>query len=54
MDLWNSFSNLDDAKRSSITGYTLLGGICNSFRYSIVEDLGFNNIQNAAHELGHK
>ena len=29
-------------------------GICGSNKYSIVEFIGFNNVQNTAHELGHK
>jgi hypothetical protein len=40
--------------RSSIVGLSQIGGICSQNKYSIVEYLGFNEIQNAAHELGHK
>jgi hypothetical protein len=32
-----------------------MGGICNNDnKYSILEFNGFNQIQNAAHELGHR
>jgi len=39
-----------------VTGYTIAnGGIgIPGLKYSIIESIGFNNIQNAAHELGHR
>ncbi len=40
--------------RSSAVGYSTVGGICGKNKYSIVEDIGFNNMLNIAHELGHK
>jgi hypothetical protein len=46
-------STLPAASRSSSIGFSAIGGICSPSRYAIVEYLGFNNIQNAAHELGH-
>ena len=41
---------------SPVSGYTIkMGGICdNANKYSILEFNGFNQIQNAAHELGHR
>ncbi len=40
--------------RSAVIGYSSIGGICTTNKYSLVEFIGFNNIQNAGHELGHK
>ncbi len=40
--------------RSAAIGYSNIGGICSKKSYSIVEYIGFNNMQNAAHELGHR
>ena len=39
-----------------MTGFTIAnGGIgIPGLKYSIIESIGFNNIQNAAHELGHR
>jgi hypothetical protein len=35
-------------------GYTQeIGGVCSNKKYSIIEYTGFNQIQNAAHELAH-
>ena len=53
LDLWNPKNDLNPTSRASITGYSFTKSVCGSFRYSIIEDEGFNNIQNAAHELGH-
>ena len=36
-------------------GYTqAIGGVCGNQKYSIIEYAGFNQIQNAAHELAHR
>ncbi len=36
-------------------GYTqAIGGVCGNQKYSIIEYSGFNQIQNAAHELAHR
>ena len=36
-------------------GFTqAIGGICGTQKYSIIEYNGFNQIQNAAHELAHR
>jgi hypothetical protein len=40
--------------RSAAIGYSNIGGICSKNSFSIVEYIGFNNMQNAAHELGHR
>ena len=34
--------------------WTIVGGICSTNRFSLVEDIGLHNQANAAHELGHK
>ena len=55
LDIWSS--DIKDPRiSSSVIGYTIgLGGICdNTNKYSILEFNGFNQIQNAAHELGHR
>ena len=55
LDIWSS--DIKDPRiSSSVTGYTIkVGGICNNTnKYSILEFNGFNQIQNAAHELGHR
>ena len=46
----------DQISTCSVVGKTLkIGGIGQSnFKYSIIEAAGFNEIQNAAHELGHR
>lgn len=54
MDLWDSNTMLTSSQRSSIVGLSYVGQICTSYKYSIIEEEGFNNMQNAAHELGHK
>jgi len=43
-------------KNCQVTGYTsAIGGIgITGRKYSIIKSVGFNNIQNAAHELGHR
>jgi hypothetical protein len=53
LDLWDPNHRWPESTRSSTTGYAFVKGVCSSFKYSIIEDDGFNNIQNAAHELGH-
>ena len=53
LDIWTSSAG-SSSQRSSIVGFSNIGGICSQNQYSIVEYLGFNEIQNAAHELGHK
>ena len=53
LDIWSAGTR-DPAARSSIIGYTFIGGICSPNKYSIIEFNGFNQIQNAAHELGHR
>ena len=46
---------MSEKERHSITGYTSsIGGICGTSSYSILEFDGFNEIQNSAHELGHR
>ncbi len=52
MDIWGTSGS--DSSRSGVSGYSWVGGICGTNKYSLVEDIGLNNIQNAAHELGHK
>ena len=48
-------SSLLPSQRRGAIGYTsLIGGVCSSKKYSIVEYAGFNEIQNAAHELAHR
>lgn len=47
-------TGLPPSSRSAVIGLSSIGGICSPLRYSIVEFLGINEIQNAAHELGHK
>jgi hypothetical protein len=37
-----------------VTGVSRIGGICGSYRYSIIEEMGFFNHITATHELGHK
>ena len=54
MDLWNPTVNMTAAVSSGIVGYSIVGGICGPARYSLVEEEGFNNMHNAAHELGHR
>ena len=50
-----SDSSLTPALRTGAIGYTsLIGGICGSQKYTIVEYMGFNQIQNSAHELAHR
>ena len=53
-DIWMNISLYSPASRSSAVGFSSIGSICSPNRYSIIEYLGFNNIQNAAHELGHR
>jgi hypothetical protein len=53
MDLWDSNSKSLPSSRSAITGLSFVSQICTKYRYSIIEEEGFNNMQNAAHELGH-
>ena len=53
LDIW------DQRGGFGVTGCVLknggIGGICNSQKkYSLLEFNGFNEIQNAAHELGHR
>jgi hypothetical protein len=52
-DIWGT-SGINDAARSAVIGYSTVGGICSLNKYSIVEYLGFNDVYNAVHELGHK
>ena len=48
-------SSLLPSQRRGAIGYTsLIGGVCSSKKYSIIEYAGFNQIQNAAHELAHR
>ena len=50
-----SDSSLLPQLRRAAIGYTdAIGGICGIHKYSIIEYSGFNQIQNAAHELAHK
>ena len=41
-------------RRGALGSTVAIGGICGSQKYSIIEYSGFNQIQNAAHELGHR
>jgi len=52
-DIWSNSASASAATRSGVIGYSIVGGVCSTNKYSIVEDMGFNNIGNAAHELGH-
>jgi hypothetical protein len=54
MDIWDSDLNKNNDTREGVIGFSYVGGICGNNTYSIVEDMGFFNIPNAAHELGHK
>ena len=55
LDIWYSDSSQTPQTRSSVTGYTISnGGICSGNKYSILEFNGFNEIENSAHELGHR
>ena len=55
LDIWMSDSSIPPSQRRGAIGYTsLIGGVCSSKKYSIVEYAGFNEIQNAAHELAHR
>ena len=54
MDLWDTNTNEEASARAEITGLSFLSQICTKNKYSIIEEEGFNNIQNAAHELAHK
>ena len=48
-------TSLSPILRKAAIGYTaLIGGICGLQKYSIIEFSGFNQIQNAAHELAHR
>ena len=50
-----SESSATPIQRKGIIGYTDgIGGICSSHKFAIVEYNGFNQIQNAAHELAHR
>jgi hypothetical protein len=51
LDIWG-----DNKKESQgVIGYTQkIGGICSETKYSVIEWSGFAQIQNAAHELGHR
>lgn len=54
-DIWMSESSATPIQRKGIIGYTDgIGGICSSHKFAIVEYNGFNQIQNAAHELAHR
>ena len=51
--MWSSSAG-SDASRSGVVGLAYLAGICDSNRYSIVEDKGgFSSIGVTAHEIGH-
>ena len=44
-DLWGPFGRGSTPSSSSaIVGYCVLGGICSSNRYSIIEEFSFNSI----------
>ncbi len=53
-DIWSSNTALSNNTRSLVSGLSNTLGICTSNRYSIIEEIGFNNAHNAAHELGHR
>ena len=53
-DIWNDYTSQDPGARHATLGYSMrIPGICSKEKYSIMEFNGFNEIQNAAHELGH-
>ena len=54
LDIWDNDITKSNDSRSSIIGFSSIGGICSSNQYSIIEFGGLNSIENAAHELGHK
>jgi hypothetical protein len=51
LDIWGN--NITDPQ--GVIGITQkIGGICGETKYSVIEWNGFAQIQNAAHELGHR
>ncbi len=55
MDIWRAGAVQDPKSSSQVVGYTgQIGGICTPVGYSIVEFMGFNQIQNGAHEMAHR
>ena len=53
MDIWST--NQNPSQSSKAIGFTgQIGGICTPVGYSIVEFIGFNQIQNGAHEMAHR
>ncbi len=52
LDIWRDSYSKDSR---DVIGYTQeIGGICSQTKYSVVEWDGFLQIQNIAHELGHR
>jgi hypothetical protein len=45
LDIWSNSASATAASRSGVIGYSIVGGICGTNKYSIVEDMGFSNIQ---------
>jgi hypothetical protein len=53
LDIWLDKKN-DTASRGVIGVTKEIGGICSKNKYSVIEWGGFQQIFNAAHELGHR
>jgi hypothetical protein len=48
------YNNINSSDSRGVIGYTQeIGGICSESKYAVIEWSGFQQIQNAAHELGH-
>jgi hypothetical protein len=53
--LWSDDTRLDPVSRATVRGYSFIGQICDSNKYSIIEETGgFFSILTTAHEIGHK
>jgi hypothetical protein len=53
LDIWGN--NINSSQSIGVNGITQkIGGICSETKYSVIEWNGFAQIQNAAHELGHR
>lgn len=53
-DIWSNLTTASSSSRSAAIGYSIIGGICSSKKYSIIEYSAFSIVQNAGHELGHR
>ena len=43
-DIWSDDISATPSQRSGVVGTSWVGGVCSSFRQSVIEDTGFNSI----------